>query len=116
MWIRSTTAPDGVIACIHYYYYYFNNTSDYDLIFLGKEQMISTIERQPFFSLSLLLDRVEPRIVRDCREAAEWAQENQHVFFNMVDLPDALKMGEELADAAQLSGNPLVKRTSEGVV
>lgn len=48
---------------------------------------------------------MEPRIVRDCKKAAEWVKANQHLFSAQVELPNALKMGEvELAEAAQLYG------------
>ncbi|KAL7384094.1 hypothetical protein ABVT39_024006 [Epinephelus coioides] len=47
-------------------------------------------------------DKLEIKIVHDCKRPAEWVETNQHLFSGKVELPDAVQMGEEeLTEAAQ---------------
>lgn len=56
-------------------------------------------EEDDFFLFSFL----ELRVIRDCREAAEWLLESRHRFWAQVEVPDVLQMREnEVAEAARL--------------
>lgn len=60
-------------------------------------------EKDDFFLFSFSRYCQELRVIRDCREAAEWLLENRRRFSAKVEVPDVLQMRENKeAEAAQL--------------
>lgn len=60
-------------------------------------------EEEVFFLFSFSRYRQELRVIRDCREAAEWLLESKRRFSAEVEVPDVLQMNEnKVAEAAQL--------------
>ncbi|XP_029943704.1 uncharacterized protein LOC115385770 [Salarias fasciatus] len=39
---------------------------------------------------------IEDKILQDCTKAAEWVQDNPHLFAATVEMPDILQMGQEM--------------------